>query len=229
MDELSAGEPLGCVTARVGCRRDRRIGAVVRPRVRGAGVAGGLMTSSYTAHPSSLDLARAAYREISLYAPDRSPCTVDLSDNTNLFGVPPAALLQLRDSEQSTISRYPSLYAAGLKAALAAYRGVDPSEIVTGCGSDDVLDSAIRAFAEPGDLVAHCEPSFAMIPIFARMNGVRATGVPLLPSYDIDAEALLATGARIIYICSPNNPTGTSASHASIRRVLDEAPGLVIV
>jgi histidinol-phosphate aminotransferase len=187
------------------------------------------MTSTYEPRRSSLDLARAAYREISLYAPDRSPCAMDLSDNTNLFGVPPSALSRLRGSEPSSISRYPSLYAGGLKAALASYRGVNASEIVTGCGSDDVLDSAMRAFAEPGDVIAHPEPSFAMIPIFARMNGLRAIGVPLLPSCDIDADALLATGARLIYICSPNNPTGTLASESAIRRVVSEASGLVIL
>jgi histidinol-phosphate aminotransferase len=187
------------------------------------------MTSPPTAGASSLDLARAAYRDISLYAPDRSPCAIDLSDNTNLFGAPPRALAILRDAESSAISRYPSLYAGALKSALAAYREVDPSEVVTGCGSDDVLDSAMRAFTEPGDVIAHSEPSFAMIPIFARMNGLRAVSVPILPSYDVDADGLLATGARIIYICSPNNPTGTSASASSIRRVLGEAPGLVIL
>jgi len=187
------------------------------------------VTASVDTRSSLLDLARAAYRGISLYAPDRSPCAIDLSDNTNLFGVPPAALSLLRRAEAPTISRYPSLYAGALKVALAAYRDVDPSQVVTGCGSDDVLDSAIRAFGEPGDLMTHPEPSFAMIPLFARMNGLRAIGVPLMSKYDIDAEALLATGARIIYICSPNNPTGTCASDASIRRVLDEAPGVVIL
>jgi histidinol-phosphate aminotransferase len=187
------------------------------------------MRTARTAQSSALELAREAYRGISLYAPDRSPCAIDLSDNTNLFGVPPVAMSRLQRAKASTISRYPSLYAGGLKSALAAYRGVDVSEVVTGCGSDDVLDSSMRAFAEPGDVIAHSEPSFAMIPIFARMNGLRAVGVPLLPSYDIDAEALLATGARIIYVCSPNNPTGTLASTSAIRRVLSGSPGLMIL
>jgi histidinol-phosphate aminotransferase len=178
---------------------------------------------------AGLDLVRASYRDISLYAPDRSPCAVDLSDNTNLFGVPPAALAYLHASAESTISRYPTLYAGGLKTALAAYCGVDASEIVTGCGSDDVLDSAIRAVARPGDLVAIPEPSFAMIPLFARMNGLEPIAVPLLPNYDIDAEALLATEARIIYLCSPNNPTGTPATDAAVGRILEEARGLVIL
>ena len=178
---------------------------------------------------ASLDLARASYRDISLYAPDRSPCDIDLSDNTNLFGVPPAALAILRSAAEPSITRYPTLYAGGLKAALAGYAGVKETEIVTGCGSDDVLDSAIRAFAEPGERVAVPEPSFAMIPIFARMNGLEPVMVPLQRDLDIDADALLATGARVIYICSPNNPTGTQASREAIRRVIREAPGLVIL
>ena len=178
---------------------------------------------------SALELARASYRDISLYAPDRSPCAIDLSDNTNLFGVPPTALETLRAAAESSVTRYPTLYAGGLKAALARYAGVRPEEIVTGCGSDDVLDSAIRAVAEPGAAVAMPEPSFAMIPIFAQMNGLRPVTVPLLPTHDIDAEGLLATGARVIYVCSPNNPTGTRASAEGMRRLLAEAKGLVIL
>jgi histidinol-phosphate aminotransferase len=179
--------------------------------------------------PSALELARTAYRGISIYAPDRAPCAIDLSDNTSVFGVPPSALKELRTTTETTVLRYPALYAGELKAALARYVGVSPSEIVTGCGSDDVLDSAIRAFAEPGDVVATPDPSFVMIPILARMNGLTPVGVPLRADYDIDVDALLATRARIIYICSPNNPTGTLATRASIRRVLEEAPGLVIL
>lgn len=178
---------------------------------------------------SSLDLARASYREISLYAPDRSPCAIDLSDNTNLFGVPPTALAVIRGAPESAITRYPTLYAGGLKAALARHIGVDATEIVTACGSDDVLDSAIRAFAEPGESIAMPQPSFAMIPIFARMNGLNPIEIPLLPNLDIDAAGLLATGARVIYVCSPNNPTGTEASIDAINRLITEAPGLVIL
>ncbi|MGH7482115.1 MAG: pyridoxal phosphate-dependent aminotransferase [Longimicrobiales bacterium] len=153
---------------------------------------------------------------------------MDLSDNTNLFGVPPAAEQAIRDATPA-MSRYPSAYAEELRTALAAYAGVDRTEIVTGCGSDDVLDSAIRAFSEPGDRIAFPDPSFAMIPIFARMNGLDPIPVPLTPGLDIDPDALLATGARIIYLCSPNNPTGTIASQAAIDRLVERAPGVVIL
>lgn len=174
-------------------------------------------------------LVRASYDQISLYAPNRAPCAIDLSDNTNTFGLPPAAERAIRDAAVSTITRYPSLYAPALKEALGRYLGVDPSCVVTGSGSDDVLDSAIRAFAEPGDAVAYPDPSFAMIPIFARMNGLEPVAVPLRADLDIDADALLATGARIIYVCSPNNPTGTLASREALRRLLAGAPGVVIL
>lgn len=178
---------------------------------------------------TALEVARAAYRDIELYAPDRAPCAVDLSDNTNLWGVPPNAERALREAAVATVTRYPSLYAPAVKEALAAYLGVTPEMIVTGCGSDDVLDSAIRAFCEPGERVAVPDPSFAMIPIFARMNGLEPVLVPLAGGTALDAEAMLATNARVIYLCSPNNPTGNLLGADAMRRVVREALGVVIV
>jgi len=178
---------------------------------------------------SSLELARAAYREITLYAPDRTPCAIDLSDNTNLFGIPPSARRELQEVVTSTVTRYPPLYSKALKAELAKYIGVAEAEVTTGCGSDDVLDSAIRAFAEPGDKLAFPDPTFAMIPIFARMNGLQPCPVPLRSNWDIDAGALLATGARAFYICSPNNPTSTVASRSELEKLIRGAPGVVIL
>ena len=68
-----------------------------------------------------------------------------------------------------------------------------------------------------------------MIPIFARMNGLVPAPVPLTESLDVNADAMLATGARIIYLCSPNNPTGGGLTRASIARIVEEAPGVVIL
>ena len=173
--------------------------------------------------------ARAGYAELSLYAPDRRPCAVDLSDNTNLWGMPPGAERAMREIPSDALARYPELYAQSLKQSLARYAGVDTSWIVTGCGSDDVLDSAIRAFAEPGERIALPDPTFPMIPVFARMNGLTAVPVPLTPAYDPDVDALLATDPAIVYLCSPNNPTGTTLSRAAIDAVVGRANGLVII
>ena len=166
---------------------------------------------------------------VPLYSPGVERCSIDLSDNTNLWGTPPAALRALRKAPDDAVARYPSLYAHDLKARVAAYAGVAPEEIVTGCGSDDVLDSAMRALAEPGDSVAHSVPSFSMIPTFARTNGLVPIAVPLRPDYDVDVDGLLATKARIVYLCSPNNPTGTIASREAILAIVERATGVVIL
>ena len=68
-----------------------------------------------------------------------------------------------------------------------------------------------------------------MIPVFAKVNGLVPTPVAFTSSGDIDADALLATHARVIYICSPNNPTGSIADRQSVDRVLDAAPGIVVI
>ena len=178
---------------------------------------------------TSLELARAAYRGVSLYSVDSAPCAVDLSDNTNLWGSPPAARRVLRELADDALARYPSAYASELKDALAEYAGVDPACIGTGCGSDDILDSAIRAFAAPGDRIAFCAPTFAMIPIFARLNGVEPVAIPMTSSWDIDPDALARADARVIYVCSPNNPTGTVASRGALDRLIASAPGVVLL
>ena len=184
------------------------------------------MTGALTGRPRT---ARPSYETLDLYAPDRAPAAIDLSDNTNRWGMPPAALRALREVGDDTVTRYPELYSESLKTALAEYVGADPGEIVTGCGSDDVLDSAIRAFGEPGDRVAIPDPSFPMIPRFAAMNGLQAVLVPLTPDYGIAAAAMLEPDPRIAYICSPNNPTGTASPLDVIERVASNVNGVVIV
>lgn len=183
-----------------------------------------------------LAFARAAYDAVPLYDPKRTPVDLDLTDNTNLWGIPPTAERTLREMPVAAVTRYPTLYAAELKAELAALHGVSADMVVTGCGSDDILDSAMRAFGEPGDLVAGSEPSFAMIPIFAHMNALRWLGISELPTTDAapsahqpDIDALLATEAKILYLCSPNNPTGALLARDSIERVIAHARGVVFI
>lgn len=172
---------------------------------------------------------RASYRDIPLYSPAKKPCRVDLSDNTNLFGTPPAAERVLRAASVRAVTHYPAGYSPDLRRAVAAYAGVAPEAVTTGCGSDGVIDSAVRAFLEPGEVLAFQDPTFVMVPLYSKMNGVRAAPVPLRPDFDIDADALLATGAKVIYLCSPNNPTGTVLSRAAVERVVERAPGIVII
>lgn len=173
--------------------------------------------------------AREALARIPLYAPDAARCAIDLSDNTNLWGAPPAAARAIGELALSGVCRYPELYSESLVEALAAYAGVDAGAIVTGCGSDDVIDAAIRAFGEPGGRLAHIDPTFTMVPVFARLNGLEPVAVPLTGDFDADADRLLAAGAAVTYLCSPNNPTGTELRRETMERVIAEAEGVVVV
>lgn len=182
-----------------------------------------------TSVSESLRLGRATIRDVVPYATERVPCDVDLSDNTNLFGAPPAAIRELAAAGHEDVARYPGVHTRRLREALATYAGVRVDEVITGCGSDDVIDSAVRAFAEPGEALAYSDPTFSMIPVFAKVNGLVPVPVPFADDSDIDADALLATNARIIYVCSPNNPTGSLASRRALDRILAHAPGIVIL
>ena len=171
-------------------------------------------------------LARSDFSSIPRYT-SSDDFEVNLADNTNLWGTPPAAAAMLRSSGDA--SQYPDIYGDDLKNTVAAKAGITPDCVVTGNGSDDLLDCVIRAFAAHGDTLAHPDPTFVMVPVFSRINGVTPVPVPLAPDYSMDADALLATGARIIYLCTPNNPTGTSTSRDAVRKVIANAPGIVII
>ena len=167
----------------------------------------------------------ATSRELVRYSETERGCRIDLSDNTNLWGAPPSVARVLGDFGALEMSRYPCAYSPGLKRAIAKYAGVDESMIVTGCGSDDVLDSAIRAFGGRGDLLGMQNPSFSMIPVFAAVSGLSVKGVDSARLVD-DMASL---DAQIIYLCTPNNPTGEVLSLETIEGITSSSSGLVIV
>lgn len=174
-------------------------------------------------------VSRSGFDQVSVYDGDTGACAIDLSDNTNLWGVPPSALRTLENFSFADACRYPSAYSAELKGSLARYTGVDPSMIVTGCGSDDVLDAAIRAFGNHKGTLTCCDPTFSMIPVLARINGVDVLTIPFDDDGNISVDRMLSAKSDIIYICSPNNPTGSSTGIERIRSIADQFDGLVIV
>ena len=154
---------------------------------------------------------------------------IDLSDNTNLWGPPPSAPDAVQALGAEKLSRYPCVYSSALRKLLGEYAGVSAEMIVTGCGSDDVLDSAIRAFAKPGDSLCFPDPTFSMVPVFAEVNRLTPVAVPFEKDWSLDPQRVLESRARVIYLCTPNNPTGTTLSRATVERIVSEAPGLVII
>jgi histidinol-phosphate aminotransferase len=134
---------------------------------------------------------------------------VDLSDNTNLWGVHPASLEAIRTAPEEAVSRYPSVYGSELKDAVADRHGLSLDSVATGCGSDDLLDSVFRASAFPPGRMSFPAPSFSMVPVFAHMNGMEAFPVPWRKA-EMDPGRLLLEDPDLVYVCRPNNPTGAS-------------------
>ncbi|MFL5619689.1 MAG: pyridoxal phosphate-dependent aminotransferase [Gemmatimonadaceae bacterium] len=181
---------------------------------------------------TALPQPRARVRGLPLYAPDVAACAVDVSENVNLWGSPPASLRGLASVPVERVSRYPSLYSTPLRDAVLRYLGLASTSgigLVTGCGSDDVLDAAIRAFGEAGDEVAFVAPTFVMIPIFTRLNGLVPAPVPMGPNYEVDPQRLVDRRAKITYLCTPNNPTSTAMSRQAVEYVVEHATGLVVL
>lgn len=166
---------------------------------------------------------RVDYRALVRYHFDRTPVALDLSDNTNQWGAPPAALEALRRSGADALARYPDLYADELRAVAAERLGVPEACVATGCGSDDVLDSAFRAAAGgAADFVSVATPTFSMVAPFAGMNGMPARSVPWERALD-DPARVLEGGPALAYVCRPNNPTGELAPSAWVEALLEAA------
>lgn len=177
-------------------------------------------------------LARENVRTLPLYAPEPAAGALDLSDSINLWGAPPAALRAITDSARRHVSRYPSPRSEAMAPELLRYLGLAGTtgvRAVTGCGSDDVLDAAMRAFGVAGDRIAFTAPTFSMIPIFARLNGLAPVAIPFCDDFEIDADRLVAARAKLTYLCAPNNPTGTAISRAAVEHVARHAAGIVLL
>lgn len=155
--------------------------------------------------------------------------SIDLSKNTNLYGTPPTATKLVARSARTGVNRYPSPYSSRLKRAIADYVGVDTDCVTTGCGSDGVLGSAMLALGGFNSVLAASDPTFTMIPVLAGITGMNYRCATELPDHQPDIDALLAFSPRILYLCSPGNPTGVLLDRTVIKRALGETRAHVIL
>ena len=131
------------------------------------------------------------------------------------------------------INRYPDPLQEELKHQISPFKGVPVENIFLGNGSDEAIDLPFRIFCRPGvDNVVAIEPTYGMYEVCADVNDVEYRKVQLDENYDFSVEALLAAtdkNTKLIFICSPNNPTGNAFKREKIERVLREFDGIVIV
>lgn len=130
-------------------------------------------------------------------------------------------------------NRYPDPLQTDLKARIAKIKGVDTSRIFLGNGSDEAIDLVYRVFCEPGsDNVVAIEPTYGMYKVCADINNVEYRKVLLDDHYQLSAAKLLAAcdaNTKVVWLCSPNNPTGNNLDRSEIETVVKESQCIVVI
>ena len=149
--------------------------------------------------------------------------SVFLDANENAFGSPLA----------EKFNRYPDPLQWQLKFQLARIKGVPAENIFIGNGSDEVIDLAYRIFCNPAkDNVIICPPTYGMYEVSANINDVAIKKISLTLDFQLDVESILNAvdeNTKLLFICSPNNPTGNNMKREDVELLLNNFPGIVII
>jgi histidinol-phosphate aminotransferase len=164
------------------------------------------------------------------YKPGRVPSSPDgrsfkLASNESPFG-PLPSVVEVIATAAGDVNRYPDNGAQALIAAISARFGVPAEHIAVGCGSVGVTQQLLGAAAEPGGQVLYAWRSFEAYPLLADLSGAESVRIPLRDeTHDLAAMAdAITERTRIIFVCNPNNPTGTVVRRAELEEFLDAVP-----
>ncbi|MDX2542908.1 histidinol-phosphate transaminase [Streptomyces sp. WI04-05B] len=179
---------------------------------------------------------RAELEGIPTYKPGRpaatdGPVAYKLSSNENPYP-PLPGVLESVTAAAGSFNRYPDMACTELMSELAERFAVPVSHVATGTGSVGVAQQLIQSTSGPGDEVIYAWRSFEAYPIITQISGATSVKVPLTPGdvHDLDAMAEAITDrTRLIFVCNPNNPTGTVVRRAELERFLDRVPSDVLV
>jgi histidinol-phosphate aminotransferase len=190
---------------------------------------------------------RPAVQALPAYKPGRNPAdlareigvdrAVKLASNEVAFPPLPAVVEALAAAAAET-NRYPDNGAVVLTRALADRYAVDPAQVVTGCGAVMLCQQLAQSYNDPGTSIAFAWRSFEMYPLLAEVAGARSVQVPLVPgrrggpadTHDLDGLlAAVDDSTRLVFVCNPNNPTGTAVRRAELERFLDAVPEQTLV
>ncbi|MCC3652772.1 histidinol-phosphate transaminase [Streptomyces sp. S07_1.15] len=180
---------------------------------------------------------RGVLESIPTYKPGKpatagdGPVTYKLSSNENPYPPLPGVMESVLGAAGS-FNRYPDMACSGLMAELAERFDVPATHLATGTGSVGVAQQLIQATAGPGDEVMYAWRSFEAYPIITRISGAASVQVPLTggETHDLDAMAGAVTDrTRLVFVCNPNNPTGTVVRRPELERFLDRVPSDVLV
>lgn len=136
--------------------------------------------------------------------------------------------LDANENPFGNLNRYPDPYQWRLKQILSSQKKVGIENILIGNGSDEIIDLVQRIFCEPNeDSIIICPPTYGMYEVYANINNVKIISIPLTEDFQLNTEAILATKAKILYLCSPNNPTGNSLKN--LEYIIQNFNGIVFL
>ncbi|WP_460948648.1 histidinol-phosphate transaminase [Spirosoma daeguense] len=155
---------------------------------------------------------------------------VFLDANENPFG----SVVSTERIDENDFNRYPDPHQWAIKERLAPIKGVRKTQIFLGNGSDEPIDLLVRATCAPGgqDNILIMPPTYGMYEVSAAINDVAVLKVPLTPDFQVDTDAVLAAiteNTKIIWLCSPNNPSGNLLHQDAIRTIIESATQSLVV
>lgn len=151
-----------------------------------------------------------------------------LDANENSLGAP------VQSEKDMALNRYPDPMQIEVKDKISKIKGLPIENIFLGNGSDEAIDILFRAFCDPGkDNIIICPPTYGMYEVSANINDIQIKKAPLTKEeFQLDTDNVIKTidnNTKLIFICCPNNPTGNSVAWSSIKKILDNFNGIVIV
>jgi histidinol-phosphate aminotransferase len=187
----------------------------------------GAGAAAAAAVPSLAEAARAADQHGAHAAPSAAiEHPVRLNRNENAYGPSPKVASAIADVGSRRANRYPDGLADALRRKIAGLHGVAPEQVVLGCGSTEIMRMAVEAFVSPRAKLVIAHPTFPFAADSARRAGADVAAVPLRKDYTLDVQAMLtaAAGAGLVYVCNPNNPTGSLTPRRDLEAFVSQLP-----
>lgn len=190
------------------------------------------MNTDATMNPETFIRRRIA--DVCAYHVEPYPADVILDANESPYPPPPALAGRLQKiMGEVAFNRYPDMNAVTLRRAIAKMEGVDETEILLGNGSDEIISFLIQATLDPGGWILTPSPTFSMYKHTAHCLNVETAEIPLLNDWSLDVAKTLNEIENkkpgVIFLASPNNPTGACVSPSALSAIIEAAPGLVVV
>jgi histidinol-phosphate aminotransferase len=177
-------------------------------------------------------LTRADLDALPTYVPGRTvPGAIKLASNEVPYGPLPGVVEAITEAATG-VHRYPDMGVVRLRETLADRLGVDVERVATGCGSVALAEHLAKAACHDGDEIVYAWRSFEAYPIIAATTGAASVRVPNTPEHGHDLAAMAAAitdRTRLVFVCNPNNPTGTAVGRAELDAFLDAVPADVLV